>query len=106
MTGPLIELIDRLDDVDHSDRYDPPCLFAVGGSGALPMARATISAIDDDCYPTCPEDRELAYVLLVEQAKECIEVWSAWRGDRQPTREDKFAAVMFYSRNDAWLPLS
>lgn len=105
MKGPLIDLIDRLDEVDDSDPYRPKCIFAEVGADSSPTARAIICAGDEDGSFACPEDADLSYVLQVEQAKECVEVWSEWRGGRRPTREDKFAAVMHYSRYGAWLPL-
>jgi len=103
--GSLIDVIDQLDDVDDSDRYQSPCIFAEGGSDATPNARALVCSGDDEGSFACPQDQTLSYVLMVQQAKECIEVWSEWRGNRRPTPQEKFAAVMFYSRNDAWLPL-
>lgn len=101
----LIEVIDRLDAVDDSDRFDPPCIFAEGGPDAGPEARALVCPGDEAGSFVCPQDPALSYVLMVQQAKECVEVWSEWRGGRQPTPRDKFAAVMYYSRRDAWLPL-
>jgi len=101
----LIEVIDRLDEVDDSDRYDPLSIFADGGPDASPQASALVCPGDEAASSACPLDPTLSYVLMVSQAKECIEVWSEWRGGRRPTSQDKFAAVMFYSRNDAWLPV-
>jgi hypothetical protein len=48
MQGRLLELIDRLDEVDDSDRYDPPTIYAEGGHDAAPTARAVICAGDDE----------------------------------------------------------
>jgi hypothetical protein len=101
----LIDVIDQLDAVDDTDRFEPPCIFAVGGPDALPTAPAIVCPSDEEGSFVCPQDPDLSYVLQVQQAKECIEVWSAWRGGRRPTSRDKFAAVMYYSRNDAWLPV-
>ena len=91
--------------MDDSDRFDSPCIFAVGGIDAAPEAPALVCPGDEDGSFECPQDPSLSYVLMVQQAKECISVWSQWRGGRRPTPEDKFAAVMYYSRHDAWLPL-
>ena len=101
----LIEVIDRLDAVDDSDRYEPLCIFAEGGCDAAPDARAVVCPGDEEGSFVCPKTPALSYVLMVQQAKKCIEVWSEWRGGRRPTPRDKFAAVMYYARNDAWLPL-
>jgi hypothetical protein len=43
---------------------------------------------------------------MVQLANEAIEVWSAWRGGKKPSRQDKFAAVMFYSQHDAFIPVA
>ena len=100
----LIEVIDRLDEVDASDRFDPPCIYAEGGPDAAPGARALVCPGDEKGSFVCPQDPALSYVLEVDLAKECVAVWSQWRGGRRPTPQDKFAAVMHYSRQDAFLP--
>ena len=101
MRRSMIEVIDRIDMVDDSDRYNSLCIFAEGG----PDARAMVCAGDEEGTFVCPQDPALSYVLMVQQAKECIDVWSEWRGGQQPTAQEKYAAVMFYSRHDAWLPV-
>jgi hypothetical protein len=103
MQGTLLDVIDRLGEVDDSDRYHSPCLFAEGGSRANPAARALVCPGGGS--RVCPQDPSLRYVLMVQQAREAIEVWSSWRGGRLPSREEKFAAVMYYSRHDAFLPV-
>lgn len=105
MKATLIEVIDRLDEVDDSDRFDSQQLFAEGGPDATSMVRAVVCRGGEVDSKECPEDDSLSYVLTVWQAKEAIEVWSEWRGGRQPTPEEKLAAVMHYSRFDAWLPV-
>ncbi len=105
MRGSLIEVIDRLDAVDDSDRYESACIFATGGVDATPEAPALVCPGDEEGSLVCPREPSLSYVLMVQQAKECIVVWSEWRGGRLPTARDKYAAVMYYARNDAWLPL-
>jgi hypothetical protein len=102
----LIEVIDRLDEVDDSDHFEPPCIFAEGGPDAVATACALVCPGDETGSCVCPQDSTLSYVLSVEQAKECIAVWSAWRAGRRPTPEEKVAAVLYYSRHDAWLPIS
>ena|SRR5688572_29986912 len=106
MTGTLIEVIDRLDDVDVSDRYASPVIFAEGGPGASPSARAVVCPGDEEGTLTCPQDPTLSEVLMVQLAKEAIEVWAAWRGGKKPSRRDKFDAVMFYSQHDAFVPIA
>ena len=105
MDGILIDLIDRLDEVDDSERYESPCLFAKGGTDALPSSKACVCPSDETGSFICPQDPELSYVLTVQHAKEAVEVWSEWRDGRLPNREQKYAAVMFYARHDAWMPV-
>lgn len=102
---PLIELIDRLDEVDESDRFASPCLFAEGGPDATEASRAVVNPSDDEGGLTCPTNPSLEYVLMVQQAKEAIRVWSLWRKGACPTRGEKIEAVMYYARHDAWLPV-
>ncbi|QEL19490.1 hypothetical protein PX52LOC_06563 [Limnoglobus roseus] len=59
--GSLIDIIDRLDAVDESDRFASLCIFAEGGPDALPSAPAMFCPSDEersfDCPPktrTCP----------------------------------------------------
>ena len=104
MLGSLIEVIDWLDAVGESNCFPPPCIFAEGGPDAAPDARAVVCPGDHKGSFVCPQDRALSYVLEVELAKDCIAVWSQWRGGRRPTPQDKFAAVMHYSRRDSYLP--
>lgn len=44
------------------------------------------------------------YFLEVWIANEVIEVWSSWRGGRVPNIHDTCKAVIYYARNDAYLP--
>ena len=106
MAGTLIEIIDRLDEVNTSDRFASPTIFADGGPGALPSARALICPSDEEDSLDCPIDITLSYVLEVSIAREVIEVWSSWRDGRARQKQDKFEAVMYYSQHDAYLPVS
>jgi hypothetical protein len=105
MQGTLLELINRLDELDDSDRFNPPTIYAEGGPNAAPAAKAVICAGDEEGKLVCPQDPALHEVLMVALAKEAVEVWSKWRGGRVPEPQDKFAAVMYYSRHDAYLPV-
>ena len=105
MKGRLLDVIDRLDEPDDSDRFNPLTIFAEGGPSADPQARALVCAGAEAGTFTCPEDPSLRCVLQVSLAKGAIRVWSAWRDAKAPSLRDKFEAVMYYSRNDAFLPL-
>jgi hypothetical protein len=103
MTGTLIDLIDRLSEVDVSDRFNPPIIYSEGGPNASTKARAIICPAPDDGLE-CPLDPTLTEVLMVSLAQEAIRVWGNWR-HRTPNRLQKFEAVMYYARNDAFFPL-
>src|SRR5689334_6825135 len=92
MTGTLIDVIDRLDEVDDSDRFASQVIYAEGGSDAQPMARAVVCPGDEQGALTCPRDPALSEVLTVQLAREAVAVWSAWRGGRAPGPQEKFAA--------------
>ena len=104
MHGTLIDLIDRLDEVDASDGFNPPTIYAEGGSNASMKARAIICPHPGDDSFECPLDSTLTEVLMVYLAQEAIEVWANWRR-RTPNRLQKFEAVMYYAQNDAYFPL-
>jgi hypothetical protein len=103
MEGTLIDLIDRLGEVDQSDRVEPPCLYAVGGKFAKTSARACVAPINDG-ETVCQHDSALDYILTVQQALRAIVVWEQWFG-RVPNRIQKFEAVMYYAQHDAFFPL-
>ena len=98
-TGTLFELIQRLDEFRDAGGHRPLAIYAEGGSGAGRRSRALI----------CPrgegDDASLAEVLSVEQARDAIAVWSAWRHGLTPTPEERFRTVMFFSQSGAYLPL-
>lgn len=71
---------------------------------ASPTARAVVAAEPrDGSLP--PSAAGLAYLLEVDEAREAIEVWRAWRPGSAPTLDDTVAAVTYYAVNDAWLPV-
>jgi len=101
----LLDLINRLDEVDDSDRFAPLEIYAKGGPKADSDAVAVVCHGDEEGTLLCPEDPTLGYVLSAELAKEAIEVWSKWRGGKSPEPQEKYAAVLYYSRHDAYLPV-
>lgn len=105
MQGTLIEVIDRLDEFDDTDPYAPLEVYAEGGPDAEPTARSIICPGDSAGSKVCTQDSGLRYVLTLGLAKDAIEAWSAWRSGRIPGPQDKLAAVMYYSRHDADLPV-
>jgi hypothetical protein len=104
-TGSLFEQIQRLDEFEHSDRPSPLVIYAQNGADAGRKSPALVCPRSEDGSLTCPLDPSLSEVLGVEQAREAIAVWSAWRGGLTPSPEDRFNTVMFFSRHGAFFPL-
>ena len=103
--GTLFELIQTLDELEGGERSDPLILYAQRGANADENSRALICPRSEGGGPTCSVDPSLTEVLSVEQAREAIEVWSAWRGGVTPTLAERFRSVMFFARYAAFLPL-
>jgi hypothetical protein len=62
--------------------------------------------------PRCsPEEENLdaaapmTYFLEVSIAKEVIEVLREWRGGDALTEDDRLAAIVYYAKRDAYLPV-
>jgi hypothetical protein len=104
-TGTVFELIQRLDEFEDSDRFHPLVIYAQDGAGAGRNSPALVCPRSVGGSLTCPFDSSLAEVLSVEQARDAIAVWSAWRGGLTPSPEERFRMVMFFSQHDAYLPL-
>lgn len=103
--GTLFELIQRLDEFENSDRVHPLVIYAQNGADAGRNSPALICPRGEGGSVTCPLDTSLSEVLSVEQARDAIAVWSAWRGGLTPPPEDRFSTVIFYSRHGAFFPL-
>ena len=104
-TGTLVELIQRLDEFEDSDRFHPLIIYAKDGANAGRNSPALICPRSEGGSPTCPLDASLSEVLSLEQARDAIAVWSAWRGGLTPSPEDRFRTVMFFSQHGAFFPL-
>jgi hypothetical protein len=104
-TGTLFELIRRLDEFEDSDRSHPLVIYAQHGANAGRKSPALVCPRSQGGGLTCPLDPSLSEVLSVEQAREAIEVWSAWRGGLSPSPEDRFRTVMFFAQHGAFFPL-
>jgi hypothetical protein len=92
----LREVVDRLDEFAQDE--------TIYAESMRPAARAVVAAEPDD-GSVPPIAVGLAYLLEVSAAREAIEVWRNWRAGREPTLNDKLAAVAYYMENDAWLPI-
>jgi hypothetical protein len=104
-TGTLFDLIQRLDEFEDSDPSHPLVIYAQRGADAERKSPALVCPRSEGGGLACPLDSSLSEVLSVGQAREAIEVWSAWRGGVTPTPADRFTTVMFFSRHGTFLPL-
>jgi hypothetical protein len=104
-TGTLFELIQRLDEFEDSDRLHPLVIYAQNGADSGRTSPALVCPRSEDGSPTCPLDASLSEVLSVDQARDAIAVWSAWRGGLTPSPGDRFSTVMFFSQHGAYFPL-
>lgn len=94
----LRELADRLEQLDED-----LTIYAVGGAGAGPESPAAVThEPEDGSVPS--EAAGMEYLLEVAQAQEALEVWRQWRDGRDPTPEETCEAIIYYARNDAYLP--
>jgi hypothetical protein len=101
----LLELIQGLDELQGKDRSDPLIIYAQRGADGGENSQALVCPRSEGGGPTCSVDPSLSEVLSVEQAREAIEVWSAWRGGVTPTPAERFRTVMFFAKYAAFLPL-
>jgi hypothetical protein len=53
---------------------------------------------------TGPAPQGYRYLLEVPVAQEVLEVWSSWRGGRNPNLLEKLEAIDYYARMDSYLP--
>jgi hypothetical protein len=97
-TTTLSVLVEQLDQLD-----DDLTIYADGGSGAGPGARA-VAAVEREDGMAPPVAAGLDYVLEVFIAKEVVAVWSQWRGGRRPTPVEALRAVVYYAKHDAFEP--
>jgi hypothetical protein len=104
-TVTLFDLIQRLDELEDADRSHPLVIYAQNGADAGRASPALVAPRGEEGSPVCPLDPSLSEVVSVEQAREAIQVWSAWRGGVTPSPEERFRTVMFYAVNGAFVPL-
>jgi hypothetical protein len=103
--GALLELIQGLEELEGNDRSDPLILYAERGADGHERSAALVCPRSEGGGPTCFLDPSLSEVLGVEQAREALEVWSAWRGGVIPTPAERFRSVMYLAKYGAFLPL-
>ena len=103
--GTLFELIRGLDELQGSAGTDPLIIYAQRGVDGGEDSRALVCPRSEGGGLTCSVDPSLSEVLSVDQAREAIDVWSAWRGEVTPTPAERFKSVMFFAKYGAFLPL-
>jgi hypothetical protein len=82
--------------IGQLDRFaDDQTIYA---ESAAPTAEAIVASGREQAAP-------LPYLLEVSLAREAVEVWKAWRPGQTPSLDDEVTAVIYYARNDAWLPV-
>lgn len=97
----LIKL--TLDDVVRSlAELDPDLMICA--PRARPLSPMTnVALIDEDAGEAIPA--ELSYLLELSLATEILDVWSEWRGGREPTIREAVAAIEWYGDHDAYPPV-
>jgi len=95
----LIELLDHINQFD-----DDSVIFVPIHAGLNEDTEAVVSRINIIEKPPGIEAPEgMKYLLEVELAKEVIRVWKDWRNGKEPSPYEKYQAVLYYVKNDAYL---
>lgn len=95
-----MEVLDTLEEISNGAHV----IYTCAGSEASSDSRTLVCQGDGQRDGICPEDSSLERLLTVEMAREAIENWSSWRGGRDPSPEEKVDAVLYFARNDRYLP--
>jgi hypothetical protein len=94
----LRQIVNELDTID-----DDLVIFARKTSEWMWDEHAALVVVSDvDKFGVQLE--ELTYFLEVETAKEVLEVWRNWHYGKEPSEEERFAALRYYADHDAYLP--
>lgn len=72
-------------------------------SGAAVTPDTPVAVLDEDVEEP---PGGMAYLLEVGLIKEVIEVWRDWRDGAEPSVDQACEAVSYYSRHDAYQPVS
>ena len=95
----LIELLDNLNDME-----DDLTIYATADPEWSELSEAVVCPdADEGSIP--PEAQGKKYLLEVFLAKAVVDVWQKWRDGRKPSAHEKFEAIVFYAKNDAYLPI-
>jgi hypothetical protein len=91
----LLELLNGIDDLD-----DDATIFVDRSAGlnANSPAAAEVSDMSES-------SEGMSRLLEVYLAKEVLQVWTEWRGGRQPSPEQRCRAVIWYFEKDSYIPV-
>jgi hypothetical protein len=97
----LREVMEGLDGFD-----DDATIYAEGDPSDWDVTSGALVAYtsEDASPPALPES--FRYLLEIHIAKDAVRVWSEWRAGAEPSAEDKLAAVLYYRRYDAFMPVT
>lgn len=95
----LGSILERLDEFADED-----AIYISRESPVNAETNATVSTIDDDGAPLVAME-SMTYLLEISIARDVLQVWSEWRGGRNPSIHEKVAAVVYYADTDAFLPV-
>jgi len=94
----LVDLLQQLDNLDEDQT-----IYIEEDSWSGTSEVVVSFEPDDGSIP--PEAAGKKYLLEVDLAGEVLEVWSDWRAGREPTPKDMVEAIIYYARNDAYMPV-
>lgn len=95
----LAELINNLDSLNEEST-----IYAIADPDWSESSLA-VAVLDPDGGSLPPEAAGMKYLLEVAIAKEVLDVWREWRQGKTPTIHDKCEAVIYYAKNDSYLPV-
>lgn len=94
----LAEVLTKLDDLDD----DLTIFTAISPYASADTTAVVARELDDGSVPG--EAAGMGYFLEVSVAKDVVEVWKAWRPDRNPSARQLVEAVVHYAVHGAYLP--
>ncbi len=95
----LLDLINRIDEFDNDSVIFVPINTRPEENTEVLVRKIII--IDEPPGIQTPDGMQ--YLLEVELAKEVIQVWKDWRNGKEPTLQEKYQAVLYYAKHDAYL---
>jgi hypothetical protein len=94
----LAELISDLENLDD----DLTVYIAADSEWNASSVAVVCLEPEDGSLP--PDASGMEYFLEVYLAKQVLDIWQKWREGRPPTLQKKCEAIIYYAKNDAYLP--